>query len=701
MSEIENYIYQQFKNHFCTKSDYQIIIYGIGEQTKLLLEKIQSSTSNIVGLMDQQKTGEVLWGYKVLSYEEVSQLPNPIIIILARNSVVNIIYRRIEQFAKENQIPVFNIEGKRLDQNDFVLQHHSCFSLQKAELMEKIIQAKAISFDVFDTLITRKVLRPTDIFEIMQKKYNLPNDFAQIRHQLEVSIVDYQPTIEQIYQLIQQHYHLTAKQAAQWLNCEIEVEKQYLIRRETMCQILNECISLGKDVYLISDMYLPKNILSDILHALSIDSYKDLLVSCDYNKKKATGLFDEYLLANNLLPSDCLHIGDDFYADIQAAKHLEIDSYQIYKPIEMLEYSCYSFLLEKAKSLEEKIVLANFAVNAYNNPFDKYGQYGKLYIRNTQELVQLILAPIIFKYNLWLIQTSIQKNLSQIIFPSRDGYLLKQIYEESQRIFNQLTIPKAHYFYTSRRSAMIAATKNKIDFNRIFDFPDDRPFHEMIAARFGVVFDEETNRENLTFCEYQQLLVACQKERQNYLKYAESFAAILQQSVGLVDLVAMGSVQYSLERLLSTKFEGLYFLKRKPTVDYLNNLQISSMCVSQSDYLTNVNIYNYYYFLENIITSFEPTVLNFDNQGQPVFAMENRSQQQLQVLKECHDEIRNYCLTMNQLCWQPLEWQAEITIYDLLLGLFSKEYTIIENLDVLSIENLDEFMGKIICEVNR
>ena len=33
----------------------------------------------------------------------------------------------------------------------------------------------------------------------------------------------------------------------------------------------------------------------------------------------------------------------------------------------------------------------------------------------------------------------------------------------------------------------------------------------MIAARFGVVFDEETNRENLTASDYQQLLVACQK----------------------------------------------------------------------------------------------------------------------------------------------------------------------------------------------
>lgn len=701
MSVIENYIYHQFKNHFCTKSNHQIVIYGIGEQTKLLLEKVQSSASNIAGLMDQQKTGEVLWEYKVLSYEEVSQLSNPLIIIVARNSVVNIIYRRIEQFVKENQIPVFNIEGKRLDQNDFTLQHHSCFSLKKAELMEKIIQAKAISFDVFDTLITRKVLRPIDIFEIMQKKYKLPKDFAQIRHQLEVGIVEYQPTIEQIYQLIQQHYHLTDKQAAQWLNYEIEVEKQYLIRRESMCQILNECIALGKDVYLISDMYLPKNILTDILHHLSIDAYKDLLVSCEYNKKKSTGLFDEYLLEKNLLPSDCLHIGDDFYADIQAANHLEITSYQIYKPIEMLEYSCYSFLLEKVKSLEEKIVLANFAVNAYNDPFDDYGQYGKLYIRNTKELMQLIFAPIIFKYNLWLIQTSVQKNLSQLVFPSRDGYLLKQIYEESRRVFNQLTLPKAHYFYTSRRSAMIAATKNKIDLNRIFDFPDDRPFHEMVATRFGVVFDEEVKQENLTASDYQQLLAACQKERQNYLKYAETFSTILQQSVGLIDLVAMGTVQYSLEQLLATEFEGLYFLKRQSTVDYLNNLQISSMCVSQSDYLTNVNIYNYYYFLENIITSFEPTVWNFDNQGQPIFAKENRKRQQLQILKECHDEIRNYCLMMNQLCWQPLEWQSEITIYDLLLGLFSKEYTIIEHLDVLSIVNVDEFMGKVVKEVNR
>ena len=140
----ENYIKDQFTQNFLNKDFPSIILYGTGLNTKRLLENVIDT--RIAGLMDAKRTGEVLWGYKVLSYEEAAQMKDCVIIVIARNAVINVIYRRIESFCKENGIRVYNIQGEELGGVSGESISHTCFTQSRQALEDVIKEHDIISF---------------------------------------------------------------------------------------------------------------------------------------------------------------------------------------------------------------------------------------------------------------------------------------------------------------------------------------------------------------------------------------------------------------------------------------------------------------------------------------------------------------------------------------------------------------------------
>lgn len=89
--------------------------------------------------------------------------------------------------------------------------------------------------------------------------------------------------------------------------------------------------------------------------------------------------------------------------------------------------------MQNCNSLEDNIVLSCFAEAAYNDPFRKCMPDGKLLIETAEELTQLFIAPVIYKYVLWLAQGIWENHNDFVLFPSRDGYLIQRIYEKIRR----------------------------------------------------------------------------------------------------------------------------------------------------------------------------------------------------------------------------------------------------------------------------
>ena len=105
LSTEQKTVIRAFEQGFSDKKDQNIILYGVGINTKAVLEG--TSGFSFIGLMDANSEGQEKYGLPVYSAQEVSRMQNkPLIAIIARQSVVNIICKRIAWLYDENGIEI-------------------------------------------------------------------------------------------------------------------------------------------------------------------------------------------------------------------------------------------------------------------------------------------------------------------------------------------------------------------------------------------------------------------------------------------------------------------------------------------------------------------------------------------------------------------------------------------------------------------
>lgn len=698
----DQYIQEEFRKNFIENFDGNIVIYGTGMHTKKLLEN--EADAKIAGLMDASKTGEVIYGKKVLSYDEVAQIAETeptYIVIIARNAVINVIYRRIQEFVSLYEIPVYTVNGKQLTASSADNPSKECFQQKEAELQALIDEAEVVSFDIFDTLLCRCVMRPADIFVHMDHQLGRERYiFSKERTKAESELTQNSNyNIYDIYEKFKENTGESDEKVNSLLQLEIDTEKKFIRRRERMCEILRQTADKGKKVYLISDMYFSADILKEILSGIDITEYDGLYVSTDWKSSKTENLFAAVRQDAELFDKKWLHIGDNFFSDICAPQRIGIKTFQVYSTTEMLEQSIYSNILEYNRSIEENIVIAYFASIAFNNPFSGFSENGRLQINEAQVMTLLIIAPVLMKYVIWLVKGVRQNNSDLIIFPSRDGFIIKHIYDELCSEYPEWKLPESIYLYTSRRAALIAAAENERDIDRIIKLPASGSFSERIKKRFDIGLSNEY--EEIPQSLKAELLRICSREREAYKNYLKGVDFFEREKIAFIDFVAMGTVQDALQRITDKEIYGYYFLRRSPDSLYTVNLKCESMYPVSGDFQTEANIYKFYYFLENILSSYEPTFKRIEPDGTKEFYEELRSKAEIEQLRDIHQAVITYCKDMFALFPDILSMDADIKLYDKLLGFFDRDYTDI-NPDILNnIINYDELLGKKVTELNR
>ena len=118
LSTEQKAVIRAFEQGFSDKKDQNIILYGVGINTKAVLEG--TSGFSFIGLMDASSEGQEKYGLPVYSAKEVTRMHNkPLIVIIARQSVVNIIYKRIAWLHDEKGIEIYDFEGRLLGTGGF------------------------------------------------------------------------------------------------------------------------------------------------------------------------------------------------------------------------------------------------------------------------------------------------------------------------------------------------------------------------------------------------------------------------------------------------------------------------------------------------------------------------------------------------------------------------------------------------------
>lgn len=193
-----------FANNYEDMKCKRIVLYGLGGNTRRILEEFQGF--HIVALMDPEKIGAEYWGLPVISVEEAKEIADAVIII-ARDSVLKIIYNRICSL-EECGIPIYDIKRNRLKEVFSNTNHYEENPYWKKNLhglKSEIDKYDIISFDVYDTLIMRRLARSNDIFELVEetvrKRHQIEMDYAYYRTLAEDEENQRNEDVANIYQI--------------------------------------------------------------------------------------------------------------------------------------------------------------------------------------------------------------------------------------------------------------------------------------------------------------------------------------------------------------------------------------------------------------------------------------------------------------------------------------------------------------------
>ncbi len=181
---------------------------------------------------------------------------------------------------------------------------------------------KVLSFDIFDTLILRRVKQPCDIFGVLferNKAYLEPyfscEGWIKFRQEIEnvARTKKNEANISDIYSAGRAYIPSVSFMIEQEFRCECDA----CIINDEIAREIEKAKQQGYKVILISDMYWPMEYIRRLLSCCGFNLELDgIYISCDYGESKANGaLFDVILSKHNLLPSEIYHKGDNIRSD--------------------------------------------------------------------------------------------------------------------------------------------------------------------------------------------------------------------------------------------------------------------------------------------------------------------------------------------------------------------------------------------------
>ena len=323
------------------------------------------------------------------------------------------------------------------------------FSKKYSQIYSIIDKYEYVSFDIFDTLVKRNVKNHTDIFDIIEKRYNGElKDFRIKRLQAENTArkkSKYEEiTLKEIYDELDYDKDVKNK----LLNLEIETEKQFCTSNRRMHEIYEYCLKRNKKIYITTDMYLPKKVIEEILEKNKYKDYTKLYLSSEYRLTKHSGkLFEKILEEQNIKSRNIIHIGDNIKSDYFNPRKLNIKSILVKKYIKN-----NSFQTKKNKTLEYNI-MSSFINNNINDKADNYTKFG-----------YEIFGPILYSFTNFIHKKIVEDKIDGIYFLARDAKIIMKAYEE---LFYE-NVP-IYYINISRKSAILANLENLKDFDDLFN----------------------------------------------------------------------------------------------------------------------------------------------------------------------------------------------------------------------------------------
>ena len=323
------------------------------------------------------------------------------------------------------------------------------------------------SFDIFDTLIARKVLEPKGIFFYVMEKIRRSNtyfpcqfinNYPEIRIQAEQNareetkkrIGHFEISFDQIFEKLSSAYQLDKNQISLLKQWEIDAELENVIPIQENIDKCEDLIRNGETVILISDMYLPKHVITNMLMKVSMNIADiPIFLSNEIGFQKTTKKLYHFVF-KHFAPwrfHSWVHHGDNKFADGKQAQSLGI------KPILHKTPSFNNFekmIVQKYSSYDGYLLAGMIARKRFNEKFNNRDYFGYAHA-----------SAYFYPYIFWVINNALKKKIDTLYFISRDGHILKAIADKLIKLNNYKI--KIKYIYGSRKAWRIPSQINAID----------------------------------------------------------------------------------------------------------------------------------------------------------------------------------------------------------------------------------------------
>lgn len=430
-----------------------------------------------------------------------------------------------------------------------IINTYPTINYQKLE--DNLMKHDVVSFDVFDTLLKRNVVKVTDVFDLVEQKWQQlhpENPISNFKKQrLLADRQAYEKygaatTLVNIYEFLDVPREVMA--------LEVDLELTLNVANEPIRLIFNKLKEANKKIYIISDMYLSAEIIGKMLESAGYNGFEKIYVSCEFGKDKISGeLFELVSEDSKHSTNEFIHVGDSWKADWLGAKKSGVKPQHI---------ALHDNRLPKQYKNESLGVLESVMNNhIVGHQYDEYQTFG-----------YTTFGPILLGFTQW-----IQSNTpidAEKFFLARDGQIVKQAYE----ILYPYE-PMGQYLYVSRKSLKQPLIQFADDFKsmaQLLNLPSTYTSRELAIA-LGVNADE-VNLPNPTkvytdfeFEKYSELADFVNEYivdiKTNSMKSANAFSKYLEQSgftnnAQIIDIGWRGSMQTYLTDFMKEKGEDIH-----------------------------------------------------------------------------------------------------------------------------------------------
>ena len=377
-------------------------------------------------------------------------------------------------------------------------------------------QTETVSFDVFDTLLVRPFLKPSDLFALMDRTFHSMVktlsyvDFQKIRIRTEealreeLSMGAEEITLAAVYQRIGEIFELTREQTDALKKEEIDLELRFIRARKTGKELFELARARNKRIVCVSDMYLPGEVIERMLRKCGYEADR-IYVSSDYLMTKRSGnLYRVMLQTEKIPPQRMMHIGDDWSSDVVMAKNTGMRSFHLASPVSMFKgenpgiYTGHSYHRifgpsgkiymgeSAAEYLGIRCMLAVAADRIFDNPYTVQFHPDTDFNCDPFYMGYYLLGMHLYAVTNWIIHTAEAEKRDTVHFVSRDGFLPMKAFEilKEKRGFGT----KAHYLHISRKataalqSGSIADVESYLSSFSSFRIPIKNPIDAFSAA---------------------------------------------------------------------------------------------------------------------------------------------------------------------------------------------------------------------------